>query len=292
MAQRKAPYPFVKWAGGKGRMLGHVTSKLPAEIGTYCEPLVGGGAVFFELARQGRFKRAVLGDTNPELVNAYEVIRDEVDALMKRLRSRTYRYERAAYERVRSRDPAKMEPVERAARFIYLNRTCFNGLYRVNRKGQFNVPFGKYADPVICDKENLVAVSAALKHVEIRCEGFQWVLGAGLGPGDAAYFDPPYVPVSETSSFTGYTEDGFGRPDHMRLAATFFDLAQQGVSVALSNSVAPFAKGLFSEGCEMQEVMGSRSVGGPAEYRKPAGEILVWAGPRSHLDDRVRVALP
>jgi len=256
-------------------MLGRIVSRLPDRIGTYYEPFLGGGAVFFELAREGRFKKAVVGDLNAELVNCYRTVQQDVDGLVRELRSGKYRYDRQVYLEIRAWDTAPLSPVERAARFVFLNRTCFNGLYRVNQTtGRFNVPFGSYKSPTICDEPALRAAHGALKNVRLVCADFEKIL-KGAKPGDAAYLDPPYVPLSETSSFTGYNEGGFGADDHRRLAAKFRELSGAGIAAVLSNSSAPLALSLY-DGFERTELMGTRSVGGPAEYRKPAKEIIVY----------------
>lgn len=273
------PYPFVKWAGGKARLARHIVSRLPDEIGTYYEPLLGGGAVFFELARAKRFKRAVLNDLNPDLMNAWTVVRDKVEDLVKELRKRRYRYDRDAYMAVRGADPESLDPVRRAARFIYLNRTCFNGLYRVNKEGRFNVPFGRYDDPIICDARNLRAVSETLLGVELKRADFVQAV-SDAERGDAVYFDPPYVPTSETSDFTGYTEEGFGMEDHERLRDAMVKLSGRGVRVVVSNSCADGSIALFGK-FDYDVLSGRRNVGGPAEYRRQVGEIVAFAGPRS-----------
>lgn len=254
-----------------------ILGRLPEKIETYYEPMVGGGAIFFELARANRFKQAVLSDTNPELVCTWAVIQDQVEDLIRELRKKRYRYDREVYLRIRKERP--YDAIKRAARFIYLNKTAFNGLYRVNQNGEFNVPFGRYTDPVICDAVNLRAVSVLLKNVNILLEDFETVI-ENASPGDAIYFDPPYMPVSETSKFTGYTTSGFSLEDHERLARVFTKLGADNIRVVLSNSVAPKALRLYKD-FDMDTVIGSRSIGGPADFRKPAGEIVVFSGPRS-----------
>jgi DNA adenine methylase len=231
------PRPFLKWAGGKHRAAAQIVAKLPDRIGTYYEPFVGGGAVFFTLAAQGRFDRAVIGDGCPELMNAYHVVRDDVDELVRTLSSSSYRYDRQTYLAIRALQPEALRPVDRAARMIYLNKTGFNGLYRVNSKGQFNTPFGKYNNPVICDEVNLRACSAALQGVDL-VEGDFEDSCTDIGAGDAVYFDPPYIPTSDTSKFTNYTSLGFGEEDQRRLAAFFASLRERGACAVLTNSTA------------------------------------------------------
>jgi DNA adenine methylase len=258
-------------------MIGHIIPRMPPKIETYYEPFLGGGAVFFELARQKRFARAVIGDCNEELINTYRVIKNNVDELIKELQTGDFKYAKANYLRVRAIAPKDLSNLERAARFIFLNRTCFNGLYRVNSKtGAFNVPFGKYKNPVICDEPNLRAISDALKNVEVMRTDFLSIVD-GAKEGDAVYFDPPYVPTSKTSKFTSYTMRGFDEADHRRLAECFDKLSGQGVCCVLSNSFAPLVIELYDK-YGMTKLMGARSIGGPASYRKPAEEIVVSAG--------------
>lgn len=276
---KKPPYPFLKWAGGKARVAGRILARLPDRIGTYYEPFLGGGAIFLELARAGRLSKAVLSDWNPDLINCWQMVREDVDGLVKELRKKKYKYEKESYLKIRAADPATLSHVESAARFVYLNKTCFNGLYRVNGKGEFNVPFGRYDDPLICDETNLRAVSDVLKEVDVRCQDFEEVVESAQ-PGDAVYLDPPYLPVSDTSKFTSYTESGFSLEDHERLANVFEKLGRRAVRCVLSNSVAKDAKRLYAD-YDSDLFVGTRSIGGPAEFRKPAGEMIVFHGPRS-----------
>ena len=273
------PYPFIKWAGGKARMAKHVIKRLPEEINTYYEPLVGGGAVYFELAKKEKFKRAILADTSPELVNTWNIIKKDVENLIKELRKAKYEYEKKAFLSIRALDLNDLNNIQRAARFIYLNKTCFNGLYRVNLKGQFNTPFGKYKNPVICDANNLKAVSKCLKKTTIKKADFAKVCQKAKA-GDAVYFDPPYIPISKTSKFTSYTTNRFIDEDHDRLAKLFRELGDKGVRVVLSNSSAPYAIKIFKD-FDIDHLIGTRSIGGPAEYRNSAKEILVFHGPRA-----------
>lgn len=279
----KVPRPFVKWAGGKKRVAQHVLRRLPDKIGTYYEPLLGGGAILFELIRAGRIERAVIADLNPDLMNAWLVIKHDVDKLIKELRSGRYTYDKEVFLKIRGADRkpgfAKTSNLKKAARLIYLNRTCFNGLYRINAEGHFNTPFGKYEDPVICDEKNLRAVAEALLKCEILMADFDEAVQAARR-GDAAYLDPPYIPISKTSSFTGYTVGGFTLDDHRRLAKTFARLAKKGVRVVLTNSAAPEAEELYRR-FDVDWITGSRSVGGPADYRKKAvKEMIVFSGPK------------
>lgn len=276
---KKPPYPFVKWLGGKARMAKHVLARLPNECDTYYEPMVGGGAVFVEMAKAGRFKNAVLSDTNWELITTWRTIKSEVPDLIKELKKNRYVYDKKVFLEIRKEDPTIMDPVRVAARFIYLNRTCFNGLYRVNGSGKFNSPFGKYTDPVICDIANLKAVSGLLANVEIRNEDFEGGI-RGAGSRDAIYFDPPYIPISSTSNFDKYTAGGFNLSNHERLSEVFSSLADKGARVVLSNSSSKDSIRLYGK-FDIDRIIGSRSVGGPADCRGSVEEILAFAGPKS-----------
>lgn len=264
--------PFLKWAGGKRQLLGHIEALLPERIDTYFEPFLGGAAVFFRLAAAGRFRRAVLADANPELVNCYKAIRDDVDGVAAVLRR--YRNDRAQYYRVRGRDPAKLSPTERAARLIYLNRCGYNGLYRVNSKGQFNVPFGSYRRPLICDEPRLRAAAAALRKVRIVCGDFTRTL-RNVGPADFVYLDPPYVPLSTTSSFTAYARSNFGPADQQRLARVLRDLAAREIPALLSNSDCQTTRDLYVGFDGISTVAARRAINSVGHARGPVDEILV-----------------
>jgi DNA adenine methylase len=266
-------------------MLPHIVPRLPQKIGVYGEFMVGAGAVFIELARLKRFESAVISDSNAELMNAWRVVKERVDELITELRRPQYVYERSAYLQFRAMDSSVLPKVEAAARFIYLNRTCFNGLYRVNASGQFNVPFGRYANPVICDEPNLRAVSSILERVQIMTMDAVDALGgfASLPRGEhvnGVYVDPPYIPLSETSSFVGYTENGFSMDDHVRLGARMGELAKAGVRVVTSNSSSPASFEILKD-FDVDLVTGGRSVAGGAGHRKSVQEIVAFAGPRS-----------
>jgi DNA adenine methylase len=237
--------PFLKWAGGKGQLLRQYEVFFPDKFNSYLEPFVGGGAVFFHLYNTGRItsdKETVLIDSNEELINCYKAIKDDVEKLIKILCSGKYKNEKDAFYKIRAEEPK--DPFERAARTIYLNKTCFNGLYRVNSKGKFNVPFGSYKNPLICNKENLRAVSRALRYVNIKLGDFTMCLNFSH-KNDFVYFDPPYQPLSQTASFTGYTKDLFRENDQERLAEVFKTLDKKGCKVMLSNSDTKFVRKLY-----------------------------------------------
>ena len=245
------PGPFLKWAGGKGQLLPELLRRVPQQLDGYYEPMVGGGALFFALAgdEENRPRPAVLNDANADLVSAYTVVRDRVEALIGCLEEYGSTYlaadaeERARlYYEVRAAEPDG--DVERAARLLFLNRTCFNGLYRVNRAGRFNVPHGRYARPRILAAEALRAASRALADVELRT-GDVVDACAGAGRGDLVYLDPPFFPLSATSSFTDYTAGSFGPADQARLRWLVDDLTERGACVMLSNSPHPWVLGAY-----------------------------------------------
>lgn len=263
--------PFIKWAGGKTALLSEILPRLPAKINTYYEPFVGGGAVFFALAAEKRFKRAVLTDGNEEVSHAYMALENDVDGVARALKKHVYNEKH--YYAVRAQNPEKLGTNSRAARFIYLNRTCFNGLYRVNRKGEFNVPFGKYANPTICDEENLRAVAEVLHGVDGRLSDFEETV-SDAKRGDTVYMDPPYAPASETADFTAYTAGGFGPKDQERLRDVAKKLIDRGVFVLLSNSDTPFVRKLY-KGFKIEKVEAPRRVNSKGGKRGNVGELLI-----------------
>lgn len=276
---RNLPRPFLKWAGGKAKVLPYILGIAPEKIGTYYEPFLGGGAVFFEFARKKAFKRAVLADANESLVNCYVAIRDDIEGVLAELGKPEYKYGKEEYLSIRAKEPDTS--VEKAARFIYLNRTCFNGLYRVNKAGKFNVPFGEYSNPTIKDTAVLKAASAALQGATLLCCDFKEAV-KGAKKGDVVYFDPPYIPLSKTSSFTAYTNDGFSDEDHRRLENFFSKLACKGVTAILSNSSAELSKELYGK-YNPAYLNGSRNIGGPASYRGNVTEMLVGVNLPDHV---------
>lgn len=269
MKRGSIPRPVLKWAGGKRQLMAQILKELPKRIETYYEPFVGGGAVFFALASEGRFERAVLGDRNPDLVAVYHALVADVDGVIQALKK--YRYDEAEYYRVREQRPRSL--VGRAARLIYLNKTGYNGLYRVNRAGQFNVPFGRHKAPLICDAENLRAAAHALKHAEVVSEDFE-VVCQNAKAGDAVYLDPPYLPLSRTASFTAYDPHPFGLAEHQRLAAVFERLERRGVRAVLSNSYTAETREIFGR-FRHRRVPVTRPINSKANLRGPVDEILV-----------------
>ncbi|MCU0524049.1 MAG: DNA adenine methylase [Elainella sp. Prado103] len=262
------PRPFLKWAGGKGQLLSQYEPFFPARFSTYYEPFLGGGAIFFRLLPAA----AMLTDINPELVNVYCCVRDRTETLIKLLDRHQRFHSPDYYYQVRA-TPGETA-VERAARLIYLNKTCFNGLYRENSKGQFNVPIGRYKSPRICHPELLRSVAAALKQTHIATQPFDQVLEFAHSPQDFVYFDPPYHPISLTSRFTEYHRYAFQEAEQIRLRDTFVQLAQRGVKVMLSNSDCGFIRGLYQD-FPIQTITASRSINANAQKRGKITEVLI-----------------
>ncbi|RLT36162.1 MAG: DNA adenine methylase [Chloroflexi bacterium] len=285
-----APHPFLKWAGGKGQLLPELLARVPERIDTYYEPFIGGGALFFALMANPtrRPRRAVLNDLNADLVTTYEVVRDASEALAERLASLEARYlaedaagREAAYYAVRAERPT--ERMEVAARVIFLNRTCFNGLYRVNRRGEFNVPHGRYRAPRILDRPGLLAASEALRDVELRNADFAEAC-ADARSGDFVYLDPPFHPLSATSSFTGYTESAFGKAEQLRLKRCIDVLTGDGVRVLLSNSGHQWVVGVYeSGGYPVEEIPARRAINSRGDRRGPISELVITNDPSATI---------
>ena len=267
--------PFLKWAGGKQRLLSQYQPFLPARtaIGRYFEPFIGSAAVFFYWQPQ----QAILSDRNEKLIELYRLVRDDVAGVIKALQG--HRNEVDYYYDVRAHEPA--QPAARAARLIYLNKTCYNGLYRENSKGEFNVPFGRYKNPTICDEDRLRAASQALQSVELVAADFE-VVAQRAKAGDFIYFDPPYAPLNATSSFTNYNKHGFTADDQKRLAATIKQLDARGCHIMLSNSSAPLVYELYADnGYHIQPIQARRNINSKANQRGPIKELLITNYPPS-----------
>ena len=262
--------PFLKWAGGKGRLIDQYLPYLPNRLNTYYEPFLGGGAIFFHLFPM--MKSAVLTDLNPELVNVYRCVRDQVEAVLEYLKEHQQHHCKEYFYRVRENPGAA--PVERAARLIYLNKTCYNGLYRENSKGKFNVPMGRYKNPKIYNPDLLRAVSAALQIAEIEVTPFEAIADLPKDSRDFVYFDPPYFPISATSNFTAYNRYAFVAEDQIRLQQTFAKLARRGIPVMLSNSDCPFIRGLYQD-FPTHTIQAARNINSNAKRRGKITEVLV-----------------
>lgn len=266
-------HPILKYAGGKTFLLPEILARLPTKISTYYEPFVGGGAVFFALAAEGRFKRAVIGDVNVDLMRMYAALAIQPAGVIRILHEYARLHSERRFYEVRAFKPSELSEAEHAARVIYLNRTCFNGLWRVNKKGEFNVPFGKYTNPKICDEENLRACSKVLLETTLTALDFNMTV-APAKKGDVVYADPPYLPVSDTANFTAYAKGGFGLEEQTRLRDVAKKLVERGVHVLLSNSDTPTVRKLY-RGFKIEEVQAPRRVNSKGGKRGNVGELLI-----------------
>lgn len=284
-----SPRPFIKWAGGKTQLLDQFEPLYPpaSRVHRYFEPFVGSGAVFFQIRELLEPKEIILADGNAELINAYRVIQQNVTEVIRALARHKKAHSREHYYRVRGQSVGRLGEVARAARLIYLNKTCFNGLYRVNSRGEFNVPMGSYVNPPILDEANLRAVSRALAGVKLWERSFQET-SKQARPGDFIYFDPPYHPVSDTSYFTAYAVNGnrsqFSEDDQRELARTYRELADRGCLVMLSNSDVSFIRKLYAgrstrghgdSRIRIRKVFARRNINSRADRRGRVGEIVV-----------------
>lgn len=269
--------PFLKWAGGKRQLLPKIREYIPRRYKIYFEPFVGAGAVLFEIQPQ----TALINDANEELVNCYEIIKKQPAKLIAAARAHPINAEHFYELRSQDRDPglSTLTSVERAARIIYLNKTCFNGLFRVNSQGQFNVPFGKYTAPTIVNDVVIKAVSQYLNKasVQISNDDFEDAL-EGAGRGDFVYLDPPYDPLSDTSSFTGYDLTAFGREEQRRLKDVCDKLHRTGCKLLLSNSATPFIRKLYSDRSKytVTEVDANRNINSVGSGRGKISELLIF----------------
>lgn len=268
---KEETYPIVKWVGGKRQLMFELLKNMPENYNRYFEPFIGGGALFFELQPDN----AYISDMNEELFNLYQVVRDNVDKLITDLKkhdiSKEYFMEIRNIDR--TEEYKNWSNVKKASRFIYLNRTCFNGMYRVNSKGEFNVPFGHYKNPRILDENNLINCSNLLQKTEIKHADFSEIL-TKVQKGDFVYFDPPYVPLSETSSFTSYTKDGFDIDMQFKLRDVCDELDSMGVKFLLSNSDTKLVNELY-ENYNIKKVFASRQINANADGRGKITEVLV-----------------
>lgn len=272
---KQALRPFTKWTGGKRQLLSVIKSLMPESYNRYFEPFVGGGALFFELAP----KDAIINDFNSELINCYQQIKDNPSELIKSLSKHKESNSKEYYLNLRSADRdsriEKMNNVERAARIMYMLRVNFNGLYRVNSKNQFNVPYGRYKNPQIVDSDLIVSISQYLNEntIHILNGDFEEAV-KDVEAGDFVYFDPPYIPLSETSSFTSYTHEGFSYEDQVRLRDTFKKLDEKGAYVMLSNSSSPLVGELYKD-FKIHKVSATRTNGAKSSSRGKIDEIIV-----------------
>ncbi|RCJ30929.1 DNA methyltransferase [Nostoc minutum NIES-26] len=264
------PRPFLKWAGGKSRLIQQYNPYFPKDYKTYYEPFLGGGAVFFHLQPS----QAILTDINSELITTYHCVRDNVEELICLLKEHKIKHDRDYYYDVRAN--SRINDIERAARLIYLNKTCYNGLYRVNSQGKFNVPLGKYKNPNICPEDLLRVASTALSKSKIQQADFTDVLNQATSSEDFVFCDPPYHPISSTSYFTGYNGNSFGDKEQELLRDTCAELASRGVKVMVCNSDCDFIKNLYKQiNFNIYTIAASRSINSNTKKRGMIYELLI-----------------
>jgi len=272
------PKPFVKWAGGKRQLLAELEKNFPKQFGTYFEPFLGGGAVLFDLLTKKPNLKCSVSDLNSDLVLAYVTIRDKLGRLIESLENHSKNYHKDStgyYYEIRKEEPKSQ--IEKVSRLLFLNKTCFNGLYRVNSKGKFNVPLGRYTNPNIVNRENLTAVSKFLQSdkIKISCRDFESIL-KDAKKGDFVYFDPPYQPVSDTANFTSYTHRDFTEDDLQRLADLANQLNSKGCFVLLSNSNTKIVKKIFSsKKWKVKEIAVNRAINSNSQKRTGHKEVLI-----------------
>lgn len=271
--------PFIKWVGGKRGLLEQILPLFPKDFNNYYEPFVGGGAVFFELFSIGllKNKKIILSDINSELVNAYNVVKNNPFELIKKLEIYKKQHSKEFYYQIRELDRKedynKLSNLEKATRFIYLNKTCFNGLYRVNKKGYFNTPIGSYKNPNIADYDVILSASESLQNVTIKQQSFKKVIEE-VKTNDLVYFDPPYYPLNETSNFTSYDSNCFLENEQVELFEVFEILSNMGVKVVQSNSDTDFIKELYKN-YDIQIVKASRFINSKSSGRGKITEVLI-----------------
>ena len=272
------PKPFVKWAGGKRQLLAELEKNFPKQFGTYFEPFLGGGAVLFDLLAKKPNLKCSVSDLNSDLVLAYVTIRDKLGRLIESLETHSKNYHKDStnyYYEVRKQEPKSQ--IEKVSRLLFLNKTCFNGLYRVNSKGKFNVPLGRYTNPNIVNRENLITASKFLQSekIKISCRDFESIL-KDAKKGDFVYFDPPYQPVSDTANFTSYTHRDFTEDDLQRLADLAHQLNSKGCYVLLSNSNTKIVKKMFSsKKWKVKEISVNRAINSNSQKRTGHKEVLI-----------------
>jgi DNA adenine methylase len=271
-------HPFVKWAGGKNQLIPQIIRLMPSKFARYFEPFLGGGAVFFHIASYN--KNAFLSDINMDLINAYKVIRNHVEELITALKYHQSEYNKCPkryYYQLRDTTEV-LNKIENAARFITLNKTCYNGLYRVNRNGLFNVPIGRYKNPLICDTINLRKMNIVLRQCAIYLGviDYKKILIEKAVKDDFVYLDPPFLPISNTANFTSYTNNGFTLDDQKELALIFKELTRRGCKLLLSNSNTQEIRRLYSDFSHLTEVaVVNRSINAVGSKRVGHNELLI-----------------
>jgi len=257
----------------KKQLLSQYADLFPKKVTRYFEPFAGGGAVGFHILQNLKPSKAMFSDINPELINTYNVIKTDVEKLIKLLHKFKKKHNKENYYKVRAQNPSSLSDTSRAARFIYLNKTCFNGLYRVNSKGQFNVPMGQYKNPLICPEEDLRTIAKLLKRANIKLMPFENVLKHSR-KGDFVYFDPPYYPLKKGKGFTTYTKDAFLEKEQELLANVFAKLHKKGCKVMLANSDTKFIKDLYKD-FNIHTVKATRMINRDASARGKINEVVV-----------------
>ncbi len=273
IAQTHPPVrPIIKWAGGKSKLLATLLARRPHQLRRYFEPFLGGGALFFALGAP----HAILGDKNSALIDMYRWVARDVEGVIRRLAIHRRRHDESYYYQVRTRlNAGGYSPIQRAAAFIYLNKTCYNGLYRVNRKGGFNVPVGRYVNPAIVDPPSLRAAALVLARAELLSSDYSWV-GDRAEAGDLVYFDPPYWPRTATANFTSYTAAGFAREDQIALAELARKLGERGCAVMVSNSDTELVRDIYRD-FAITQVSVARAINSKASSRQPVSELVITA---------------
>ena len=279
IVSNKKYYPFIKWVGGKRGLLNQILPLFPKEFNNYYEPFVGSGAVFFKLfsRRALKNKKVVLSDINAELINSYNIVKNNPFELINQLEIYKEQHSKEFYYQIRELDRKedynKLSSLEKAIRFIYLNKTCFNGLYRVNKKGYFNTPIGSYKNPNIADHNMILSASEALQNVTIKHQSFKEVLKEAK-KDDLVYFDPPYYPLNDTSNFTSYDSNCFLEDEQFELFELFEKLSAMGVKVVQSNSDTEFIKDLYKN-YDIQIVNANRFINSKSNGRGKITEVLI-----------------
>lgn len=272
--------PFIKWVGGKRALLNEIFKYIPNNFNNYYEPFLGGGALFFELYSKGVLdnRKIYLSDINKELINSYMIIKDSPKELIKNLELFKKKHNKEFFYKIREQDREqnffKIDPVLRASRFIYLNKTCFNGLYRVNKKGYFNTPIGSYKNPNIADKERILNANEALKYATLENKSFHSLDLNNINKDDFVYFDPPYYPLNETSSFTSYNENIFLEKEQKELFELFNKLNEKEAFLLKSNSNAEFISNLYKD-YEQITIQANRTINSKANGRGKINEVLI-----------------
>ena len=267
------PKPILKWAGGKRQLLPEIMKRMPESFKGYWEPFLGGGALFFELHNRKTISSGFLSDLNVDLISVYKYIRNEPQELIESINNLNYGNNENDYYAARKEFNSKPEPLRRAALMIYLNRHCFNGLYRVSSSGNFNVPFGRYKNPRIPDQDDILSMSEALKNVELECCDFEPAL-KNVEKNDFVYLDPPYHPLSKTAFFTSYNSGSFGPAEQERLFSVFENVSSRGAFVVMSNSDSQLIRELYSS-YHIFEITANRSINSDKSGRKGITELII-----------------